>query len=623
MTAVRLAEVTFGYGSPPQLEKVTLNIEDGARVGLLGRNGVGKSTLLKLIAGELRPESGSISLPPGAHAAYLTQDVPSGLAGTVFDRVADGLGPLGSFIADYHRLHQLAHPDQVALDAAVHKLGEHHAWEKLHQVERILGDMDLDGDRLFDDLSAGRKRRVLLARALVSKPEILLLDEPTNHLDIDSIVWLQDYISRFAGTVVFITHDRTFLQTMATQVVELERGRLFDFKGSYQNFLRHRDELLEGEARQEAIFDKMLAQEEVWLRKGIKARRTRNEGRVRRLKEMRQERAVRRKQIGELKIAIQEGERSGARVVKAENVSFSFGDRVILKNFSAEITRGDRVGLIGPNGAGKTTLLRILLGQLAPQSGSVQLGTQLEVSYFDQLRRQLDESKTVKESVGDGNESIVVNGVTRHILSYLEDFLFTKDRARMGVGMLSGGERNRLLLARMFTRTSNVLVLDEPTNDLDQETLELLEEVLAEYTGTVFLVSHDRTFLNNVVTSTIAVEGNGNVREYAGGYDDYLRQRPAPMQPVQAPTTKPPPLPVAAPVAPGPRKLSFKEKRELEELPGRIEALEARQQELHRQMADPGYHRQGAEKINAAAAELKQLELDLELAYARWTLLES
>ncbi|HUR38950.1 MAG TPA: ATP-binding cassette domain-containing protein [Planctomycetota bacterium] len=622
MTAVRLAEVTFGFGSPPQLEKVTLNIEEGERVGLLGRNGVGKSTLLKLIAGELHPESGSISLSPGAHAAYLTQDVPSGLSGTVFDRVADGLGALGPSIANYHRLHQMEHPDQSALDEAVHRLGEHHAWETLHQVERILGDMDLDGDRLFDDLSAGRKRRVLLARALVSKPEILLLDEPTNHLDIDSIVWLQDYILRFQGTVVFITHDRTFLQTMATQVVELDRGRLFDFKGSYQNFLRHRDELLEGEARQEALFDKKLAQEEVWLRKGIKARRTRNEGRVRRLEEMRQARAVRRKQIGALKMAVQEGERSGARVVKADNVNFSFGDRVILRDFSTEITRGDRVGLIGPNGAGKTTLLRILLGQLAPQSGTVHLGTQLEVSYFDQLRRQLDVTKTVKESVGDGNESIVVNGNTRHILSYLEDFLFTPDRARMGVGMLSGGERNRLLLARMFTRPSNVLVLDEPTNDLDQETLELLEEVLAEYSGTVFLVSHDRTFLNNVVTSTIAVEGNGNVREYAGGYDDYLRQRPAPVQAVQVSPAKPT-APVVAPVPTGPRKLSFKEKRELEELPGRIEALEARQQELHRQMADPGYHRQGAEKINAAAAELKKIELDLEQAYARWTLLES
>jgi ATP-binding cassette subfamily F protein uup len=622
MTAVRLADVTFGYGSPPQIERVTLNIEEGERVGLLGRNGVGKSTLLKLIAGELRPESGSVSLSPGAHAAYLTQDVPSGLAGTVFDRVADGLGSLGSTIADYHRLHRQAHPDQAALDAAVHQLGEHHAWEKLHQVERILGDMDLDGDRLFDDLSAGRKRRVLLARALVDKPEILLLDEPTNHLDIDSIVWLQGYISRFEGTVVFITHDRTFLQTMATQVVELDRGRLFDFKGSYQNFLRHRDELLEGEARQEALFDKKLAQEEAWLRKGIKARRTRNEGRVRRLKEMRQERAARRRQIGELKITIQEGERSGARIVKADHVGFAFGDRVILENFSTEIMRGDRVGLIGPNGAGKTTVLRLLLGQLQPQTGTVQLGTHLEVSYFDQLRRQLDETKTVKESVGDGNESIVVNGNSRHILSYLEDFLFTPDRARMGVGMLSGGERNRLLLARMFARPSNVLVLDEPTNDLDQETLELLEEILAEYSGTVFLVSHDRTFLNNVVTSTIAVEGHGNVREYAGGYDDYLRQRPAPLEAVQVIPTRAT-APVVAPVVAGPRKLSFKEKRELEELPGRIEALEARQRELHDQMADPAYHRQGADRISAANAELAKIVLDLEQAYARWSQLES
>jgi len=622
MTPVRLADVTFGYGSPPQIERVTLNIEEGERVGLLGRNGVGKSTLLKLIAGELRPESGSVSLPPGTHAAYLTQEVPSGLAGTVFDQVADGLGSLGSTIADYHRLHRQAHPDQVALDFAVHRLGEHQAWEKLHQVERILGDMDLDGDRLFDELSAGRKRRVLLARALVDKPEILLLDEPTNHLDIDSIVWLQGYISRFEGTVVFVTHDRTFLQTMATQVVELDRGRLFDFKGSYQNFLRHRDELLEGEARQEALFDKRLAQEEVWLRKGIKARRTRNEGRVRRLKEMRQERAARRKQIGELKITIQEGERSGARIVKADNIGFSFGDRVILENFSTEIMRGDRVGLIGPNGAGKTTLLRLLLGQLQPQTGTLRLGTQLEVSYFDQLRRQLDETKTVKESVGDGNESIIVNGNSRHILSYLEDFLFTPDRARMGVGMLSGGERNRLLLARMFARPSNVLVLDEPTNDLDQETLELLEEILAEYSGTVFLVSHDRTFLNNVVTSTIAVEGNGDVREYAGGYDDYLRQRPAPVQSVQVALSRPT-APSVAPVADGPRKLSFKEKRELEELPGRIEALEARQRELHEQMADPAYHRQGADRISAANAELAKVVSDLEQAYARWGQLET
>jgi ATP-binding cassette subfamily F protein uup len=621
MTAVRLADVTFGFGSPPQLEHVTLNIDRGERVGLLGRNGVGKSTLLKLIAGDLQPESGEVLLPPGAHAAYLAQEVPSGLAGTVFDRVADGLGPLGVEIADYHRLHRQADPDQARLDEAVRRLDEHHAWEKLHHMERTLGDMDLDGDRLFDELSAGRKRRVLLARALVSRPEILLLDEPTNHLDIDSIVRLQEYLLKFDGTVVFITHDRTFLQALATRVVELDRGRLFDFQGSYQNFLRHREELLEGEARQEAQFDKKLAQEEVWLRRGIKARRTRNEGRVRALMEMRKERAVRRKQEGTLKMAAQEGERSGARIVKAEHAGFAYGDRVILKDFSVEIMRGDRIGLIGPNGAGKTTLLRLLLGELAPQSGTIQTGTQLEISYFDQLRLQLDETKTVKESVAPNGDTINVNGVSRHVVSYLGDFLFTADRARMGVGMLSGGERNRLLLAKMFTRPSNVLVLDEPTNDLDAETLDLLEEVLADYGGTVFLVSHDRTFLNNVVTSTIAVEGNGNVREYAGGYDDYLRQRPAPAAP-PAPAPGRSTAPAAAPVAAGPRKLSFKEKRELEELPGRIEALEARQQDLHRQMAEPGYHRQGAERINAATAELEKVGRDLEEAYRRWALLE-
>ena len=622
MTAVRLAEVTFGYGSPPQIENVTLNIERGERVGLLGRNGVGKSTLLKLISGQLKPETGSVILEPGAHAAYLTQDVPSDIEGTVFDVVARGLGPIGESIADYHRLHRQSNPDHATLDQAVHRLGEQHAWDQLHHVERILGDMDLDGDRIATELSAGRKRRVLLARALVRKPEILLLDEPTNHLDIDSILWLQEYIRRFEGTVFFITHDRAFLQAMATRVIELDRGRLFDFKGDYENFLRHREELLEGEARQEALFDKKLAQEEVWLRKGIKARRTRNEGRVRALMTMRQQRAVRRKQIGTLTMTAQEADRSGARIVKADHVSFSFGDRVILDDFSTEISRGDRVGLIGPNGAGKTTLLRILLGELAPQSGTVQLGTKMELAYFDQLRAQLDETKTVLESIGDGIQTIDVNGVSRHILSYLGDFLFTPDRARMGVNMISGGERNRLLLARMFARPSNVLVLDEPTNDLDAETLDLLEEALADYSGTVFLVSHDRTFLNNVVTSTIAVEGNGNVREYAGGYDDYLRQRPAPAKAAPAPEPRPtaPAAPSAAP--PGPRKLSFKEKRELEELPGKIEALEARQQELHRQMADPAWHRQGADKISAATQELDTVVAELERSYARWGVLE-
>ena len=621
MTVLRLADVTFGFGSPPLLEGVTLNIGHGERIGLLGRNGAGKSTLLKLIAGDFRPEGGTVTLAPGARAAYLPQEVPSGMDGTVFERVADGLGPIGAAIGDYHRLHRQAHPDHALLDEAVRRLGEKDAWEQLHRVERTLGDMDLDGDRLADELSAGRKRRLLLARAIVSRPEILLLDEPTNHLDIDSIVWLQDYLLRFEGTVVFITHDRTFLRSLATRVVEIDRGRLFDFTGDYDHFLRHRDELLEGEARQEAIFDKKLAQEEAWLRKGIKARRTRNEGRVRSLMAMRQKRAQRRDKVGSVQMTLQEGERSGARIVQADNVGFAYGDRVILRGFSTEIMRGDRVGLIGPNGAGKTTLLRVLLGELAPQSGSVKLGTNLEIAYFDQLRNQLDPTKTVKEIVAEGSETINVDGISRHVSSYLGDFLFTPDRVRMGVDMLSGGERNRLLLAKLFTRTSNVLVLDEPTNDLDAETLDLLEERLADYSGTVFLVSHDRTFLNNVVTSTIAVEGHGKVREFAGGYDDYLRQRPAPVREAVV-SNRPIAAAVATPAA-GPRKLSFKEKRELEALPARIEELEARREDLHGRMADPGWHRQGAEKISAVKGELDQIERDLEAAYARWGELEA
>jgi len=628
MSVVHLDNVTFGFGTPPLIQGITLSIEPGERVGLLGRNGVGKSTLLRLIAGELHPESGMISFSTGAKAAYLTQHVPSAIGGTVFEKVADGLGAVGEAVGTHHRLSRqarvsrLTDAEQASLERAVARLSEDNSWEKLHRVERTLSEMQLEEDQAFDSLSAGKKRRVLLARAIVDAPDLLLLDEPTNHLDLSSIVWLEDFLLKYNGTVIFITHDRSFLQALATRVVELERGRLFDFKTDYQNFLRYREELLEAEAKQEAQFDKKLAEEERWLRQGVKARRKRNEGRVKALVAMRQERQARRTQVGTARIQALEATRSGQRVVQADGVGFSYGDRPIIRGFSTEVYRGDRVGLIGPNGVGKTTLLRILLGDLQPQSGTVKLGTQLAVAYFDQLRASLDEAKTVRDCVADGQETIDVNGKSRHVLSYLQDFLFPADRARLGVGVLSGGERNRLLLARLFARPSNVLVLDEPTNDLDAETLELLEELLADYPGTVFLVSHDRSFLNNVVTSTIAFEGEGVLKEYAGGYDDYLRLRPPVLRAAVLPAATISRSPLTLTPTP-PRKLSFKERRELEALPHVIETLETRQKALHLEMAAPDYHRQGAQRISAARSELLAIERDLAAAYARWEELDA
>lgn len=601
MAILNISDLTYGFAGPPLLDRITLNVEPGERVGLLGRNGTGKSTFLRLVAGELRPESGTIACATGTRMAYLPQDVPAHLGGTIFERVADGLGPVAAGVVAYH----------------FHGAPLEEGWEPLRKVERTLSEMNLDGDERFDALSAGKKRRVLMARAIVGEPDLLLLDEPTNHLDLESIVWLEEYLKSFRGTSIFITHDRAFLRTLATRIVELDRGRAFDFRSDYDTFLRRRDELLDSEAKAEALFDRKLAQEEVWLRQGIKARRTRNEGRVRALLAMRLERQQRRAAPGTVRMEAREAERSGQRVLQAVDVSFSYGERAILRNFSVRIDRGDRVGLIGANGTGKTTLLRILLGELQPDSGTVELGTRLEIGYFDQLLSRLDPGKSVQDSVADGLEKIEVNGKVRHVLSYLGDFLFPADRARLDVRLLSGGERNRLLLARMFARPSNVLVLDEPTNDLDTETLELLEALLTEYPGTVLLVSHDRAFLNNVVTSTLAFEGNGIVKEYVGGYDDYLRQRP----PAGKAPPKPPPR--VSPSAPaGPRKLNNKERQELEALPARIEALETRQKDLHAIMAEPGWHRQGTQRICALQEELAQVERDLAAAYDRWQELE-
>jgi ABC transport system ATP-binding/permease protein len=589
MALLSLRGVSLAFGGPRLLDGVDLQIERGERVCLLGRNGEGKSTLLRLIDGQLGPDEGEVLRQQGLRIGRLAQEVPEGLGKTVADEVAEGLDD-----------------------------GEGPSAGGDHRVDAVLSRMGLDGEARFEELSSGMKRRVLLARALVSEPDILLLDEPTNHLDIEAIRWLEEFLLRYGGTLIFVTHDRVFLERLATRILELDRGRLYDWACDYPTFLKRKEELLAAEERQNALFDKKLAQEEVWIRKGIEARRTRNEGRVRALKAMREARWKRRERQGTAKMQLQEAERSGALVIEAKGVAFGYEGRTVLSDLTTTIVRGDKVGIIGPNGSGKTTLLRLLLGGLTPSEGTVRQGTNLEVAYFDQLKAALEEEKTVQQNVSE-YETIPINGQPRHVLGYLQDFLFPPDRSRSLVKYLSGGERSRLLLAKLFTRPSNVLVLDEPTNDLDVETLELLEGLLVEYQGTVLLVSHDRAFLNDVVTSTLAIEPGGRVKEYDGGYDDYLRQRQA-----EAPAEKP-----TASAAKGttprddrPRKLGFKEKRELESLPARIEELEATRQALHEAMADPAFYRQDSGEIAGTKAKLEALEQELAGAYERWEALE-
>jgi ATP-binding cassette subfamily F protein uup len=587
MALLSLRHVSLAFGGPRLFDGVNLSIERGERVCLLGRNGEGKSTLLRLIEGELEPDEGEVIRQQGLRIARLPQEVPEGQGGSVAEEVGHDGSP---------------------------------SPPELHRVEAILSRMGLEADARFSTLSSGRKRRVLLARSLVAEPDILLLDEPTNHLDIDAIRWLEDFLLRDGGTFVFVTHDRVFLERLATRIVELDRGRLYDWACDYPTFLKRREELQAAEARQNALFDKKLAQEEAWIRKGIEARRTRNEGRVRALKAMRESRRQRRESLGTVRVQVQEAERSGHRVIEAKGVSFGYSDRPVIRGLTTTLMRGDKVGIIGPNGSGKTTLLRLLLGDLTPQSGTVRLGTRLEVAYFDQLKATLDDDKTVAENVGDGYETIAINGQPRHVLGYLQDFLFPPERSRSLARILSGGERSRLLLAKLFTRPSNVLVLDEPTNDLDIETLELLESLLVDYPGTVLLVSHDRAFLNNVVTSTLAIEAGGEVKEYDGGVDDDPQQG-LPEPPAEPKVAR---LPKAAGRAKErPRKLSSKERRELEELPGRIEALESTREELHEAMADPAFYRREAAEIVEARARIDALEQALAQAFARWEELEA
>jgi ATP-binding cassette subfamily F protein uup len=603
MPLVTIRNLSLRFRGPPLLDDVTCHVEAGQRVGLLGRNGAGKTSLMRLLAGAIQPDAGSVEFVPGATVALLQQDVPQDLAGSVREIVASGL-------------------PAVAPEAA---------WQGEQAVSQILSRMELVGTAAFEGLSAGLKRRVLLARAVVGQPDLLLLDEPTNHLDIEAVEWLEGFLGRWRGALLFVTHDRTFLRRMADRILEIDRGRIFDWSCDYDTFLMRKEEALAAEEKQNALFDKKLAQEEVWIRTGIKARRTRNEGRVRALEAMRREHSQRRAAVGRVKLAIQEAERSGALVAVVEGASFLRGERPIIRDLTASVMRGDRIGIIGPNGSGKTTLLRLLLGQLAPSTGLVRLGTNLRIAFFDQLRDQLDDEKTVADNVADGYETVQIDGQPRHVVGYLQDFLFPPDRTRTPVKFLSGGERNRVLLARLFAKPANLIVLDEPTNDLDAETLELLEERLVDFAGTVLVVSHDRAFLDNVVTSTLVFEPTGQggafaVKEYVGGYSDWLRQRPAA---AVAPGTRESPAPRAAAAAASPpkadapkKKRSFKEQRELEHLPALIETLETETAALHAAMAEPGYFRQPGDLLARDQARLRDLETRLAAAFTRWEALE-
>ena len=629
--------VHHAYGHLPLLDGATFQVEPGERVAIIGRNGAGKSTLLQMLSGELMPDRGSVWRQPGARVARLVQDVPLSATAPVFDVVAEGLGDLAGLVQAYHHAAiEVAHdggPRALErLGALQHELEERDGWRLEQRVELVLSRLSLPADVPVDTLSGGWKRRVLLARALVGQPDLLLLDEPTNHLDVEAIEWLEAFLLEYAGAVVFVTHDRAFLERLATRIVELDRGRLTSWPGDYATFVRKKEEWLANEASQQAKFDKKLVQEEAWLRQGIKARRTRDEGRVKALMAMRAERAARREQLGRVRLDVSLAESTGKVVFEAEHVRKVYGDRVVVADFSTRIMRGDRVGLIGPNGAGKTTLLRLLLGDLAPDAGEVRRGTNVQVAYYDQQREQLDPERTVVDTIGDGNDTVEINGQRRHVHGYLQDFLFTPERARSPVKALSGGERNRLLLARLFTRPANVLVLDEPTNDLDLETLELLEAQLVAWPGTLLLVSHDRRFLDNVITSTFVFEGEGRIGEYVGGYEDWRSQRDA-----GAATGSPDAgatvsrvaashgrggAPAAAPSAQK-RKLSFKEQRELEALPARIEALEAEQARLGAAVAAPDFYRQPAAEIHAVMTRLDALPAEIEAAMQRWDQLDS
>lgn len=630
MPLLTLEKTSLAFGHHALLDQVDLQLDSGERVGLIGRNGGGKSSLLRVLAGETRPDDGRIWYAPGLKLAYVAQEPELDPDLTVFQEVSKGLGSVSRVLIQYHEASHLLGDGAGDTDTLLSRLENLQAeleaqdgWRIQARVETAIDKLNLPADAPVGQLSGGQKKRVALARALVIAPDMLLLDEPTNHLDFLSIEWLEGLLKDFAGSVVFVTHDRRFLSNVATRIVELDRGKLTSFPSDFSEYQRKKMEILEVEATHNQKFDKVLAQEEVWIRKGVQARCTRNEGRVRRLDALRQERAARREQAGKVSLSLEEGIKSGRMVAELEHVSKSYGSKAIIKDFSCRIMRGDRVGLLGPNGAGKSTLLKLILGELQPDSGGIRLGTKVAVAYFDQMREQLDEEETLVNTISQGSDFIDIGGTRKHIISYLEDFLFAPQRARSPVRSLSGGERNRLLLARLFTRPANVLVLDEPTNDLDIETLELLEALLQNYSGTLFLVSHDREFLDNVVTQVIAFEGDGMLREYVGGYEDWVRARSFQKVSARQPASKPSqPVPLKTRASAPPVKLGYREIRELEELPGKIELLEREQAEVTRQLCLPDIYQDSPEKAAALQQRFTAIEEELTNCLTRWEELE-
>jgi len=634
MTLLKLTDVSLAYGTHPLLDGVSWQIARGERVCIIGRNGTGKSSMLSLVKGSQLPDDGEIWRAPGLKIGELPQELPLADERTVFDVVAEGLSGVGQLLAEYHHLSQNIR-DDADLDKLMHvqqALEAKDGWRLQQLVDSTLSRLQLPADKTLAELSGGWRRRVLLAQALVSEPDLLLLDEPTNHLDIGAIAWLEEALLGFNGAVLFITHDRAFLQNLATRILELDRGHMIDWNGDYASFLVHKEQQMAAEETANALFDKKLAQEEVWIRQGIKARRTRNEGRVRALKALRVERSERRDKQGKANIQIETAEKSGKQVIVVEHASFAHpGGEPLIRDFSMVLQRGDRIGLLGANGTGKTTLLKLLLDDLQPTSGKVEAGTKLEVAYFDQLRHQLDLEKTVIDNVAEGRDFISIDGQSRHVLSYLGDFLFSPQRARTPVKALSGGERARLLLARLFSKPANLLVLDEPTNDLDVETLELLEEVLLSFQGTVLMVSHDRAFLDNVVTSTLVFEGNGVVREYVGGYEDWLRQGGSPRllgvaetlaEAKEAKAAAAPVAPAAVEAPPAKKKLSYKLQRELEALPSKIDEAEKAIEALQAEISGATFYQQPAETTAAVLARLESLQQELDGLLERWAELE-